>query len=90
MSPEAITPQQFAQVIGQAWESSDEPGLNSVRAVIGQLPSDPNVARMANRIRELEHETETLRGGAAALQARLESLEAIVAKLADSRNGGKR
>ncbi|MHC4698253.1 MAG: hypothetical protein ACYTFA_16090 [Planctomycetota bacterium] len=89
VSPEAITSEQFSQVIGQAWESSDEPGLRRVRAVIGQLPPDPTVARMAGRIEELENETETLRNEAAALHARLESLEAIVTKLAGGGNGGK-
>ncbi len=88
--PEAITSEQFAQVIGQAWESSNEPGLNRVNAVIGQLPPDPTVARMAGRIEELEDETETLQNEAAALHARLELLEAIVAKLAGSGNRGEK
>jgi hypothetical protein len=82
VSPEAITSEQFAQVIGQALESSEEPGLNLVNAVIGQLPPDPTVARMADRIEELEDSAETLRNEATTMRARLESLEAIVAKLA--------
>ncbi|MHC4695466.1 MAG: hypothetical protein ACYTFA_01840 [Planctomycetota bacterium] len=82
VSPEAVTSEQFAQVIGQAWESCDEPGLNRVRAVVGQLPHDPTVARMATRIRELKEETATLRG-------RLESLEATVARLAFGGNRGE-
>ncbi len=54
VAPEEITSAQFTRVVGQAWESSADSGVKKVRASIGLLNHDPTVARMAERIRQLE------------------------------------
>ncbi len=68
VAPEAITAEQFAQVVGQAWESSDDAGVRTVRAVVGRVQHDPTAARLAGRVQELE-------GTVSRLEARLAALE---------------
>ncbi len=61
VSPEAITADQFVQVVGQAWESSPDVNLRSVRVAIGLTRSNPFVKTLldqnqqqADRITALE------------------------------------
>jgi len=73
VSPEAITAEQFAQAVGQAWESSAEEGIKEVLVAVGMLHHDPTVAQMAGRIDALEARLAALEGrkGAGGSFARL-------------------
>ncbi|HKX83111.1 MAG TPA: hypothetical protein VJL58_02735, partial [Pyrinomonadaceae bacterium] len=46
-----ITPEQFDLVVGQAWESSTELGIKTIRTAVGLIQRDPTVGRLilANR-----------------------------------------
>lgn len=46
VAPGAIKAQQFSQVVGQAWESSPESELRSVRVAVGLIQHDPTVQRL--------------------------------------------
>jgi hypothetical protein len=63
VSPEAITAEQFAQAVGQAWESSVEEGVKEVLVAVGLLHHDPTVAQMAGRIEALEARLAALEAG---------------------------
>ena len=71
VAPETITSAQFAQVVGQAWESALDANVKSVRVAVGLTRNDPTVQRM------LEHN--------AAQTDQLSSLEARVAELERSK-----
>lgn len=47
VSPDKITTEQFAQVVGQAWSASENENVKSVRVAVGLARLDPNVARLA-------------------------------------------
>jgi hypothetical protein len=81
VAPGEITPEQFAQVVGQAWESSDELGVKRVRAVVGLVQHDPSVARMVGQIQTLEMEGTAQQAQIDELEARLAALEAALAAL---------
>jgi len=66
--PEDITAEQFAQVVGQSWEASDDPGVKMVLTVVGRVQHDPTVARMAGRIESLEDTVNQLEARLAALE----------------------
>jgi hypothetical protein len=72
VAPEAITAEQFAQAVGQAWESSPEEGVKRVLVAIGLLHHDPTVAQLAGQFAALEAEN-------AEQDARLAALEAALA-----------
>lgn len=46
VSADAITPDQFRVVVGQAWETSIEPGIKLVRVAVGLKQSDPAVSNL--------------------------------------------
>ena len=54
VAPETITAEQFAQAVGQAWESSDDTGVKPVRVAIGLTRGDPTMARLVAHNRNLE------------------------------------
>lgn len=68
VAPEAITAEEFTQVVGQAWASSGDPGVKTVLAVVGRVQHDPTVARMASRIQALEDSVGRLEARLAALE----------------------
>jgi hypothetical protein len=72
VSPEAITAEQFAQAVGQAWEASEEDGVKTVLVAVGLLHHDPTVAQLAGQLAALEADN-------AEQDARLAALEAALA-----------
>jgi hypothetical protein len=61
VAPAAITPEQVAQIVGQAWESSDQTGVKKINALVGISPAAKGSARIVEliqrqgeRIRQLE------------------------------------
>src|SRR5439155_11143080 len=46
VAPEAITSEQFAQVVGQAWETSADTNVKLVRVAVGLVRNDPTVQRL--------------------------------------------
>jgi hypothetical protein len=71
VAPEHITMEQFAQVVGQAWESAAEVDVKSVRVAIGLIRHDPTVQRLvAHQQAQAEQLT--------ALDARVTKLEAML------------
>ena len=74
VAPETITSAQFAQVVGQAWESALDANVKSVRVAVGLIRNDPTVQRI------VEHN--------AAQAEQLSSLEARVAALERSSQAG--
>ena len=91
VSPDCITSEQFEQVVGQAWESSSDPDVKSVRTAVGLIQRDPTVNRLLQSSR---NQTAQI----AALGARLTALELkfnknlVTAKRTSSRSqrGGAR
>jgi hypothetical protein len=81
VAPERITPEQFAQAVGVAWETSNDPGLKTVLAAVGLIPHDPTVTRMAGRIQELEDSVSSLEARMAALEKTGPREEAAVPSL---------
>ena len=74
VAPETITSAQFAQVVGQAWESALDANVKSVRVAVGLIRNDPTVQRIVEN---------------SAVQAeQLSSLEARVAALERSSQAG--
>ncbi|HEY8188052.1 MAG TPA: hypothetical protein VIF64_18425 [Pyrinomonadaceae bacterium] len=69
VSPERISAEQFAQVVGQAWESSADTGLKSVRVAVGLARRDPTVSRLLTYSRQQSARL-------VALEARLNGFEA--------------
>jgi len=66
---EQITAEQFAQAVGQAWDSSEEEGVKEVLVAVGLLHHDPTVAQMTGEVAALRAEN-------AEQDARLAALEA--------------
>jgi hypothetical protein len=76
IAPETITAEQFAQVVGQAWEASaDERGAKAVRIAVGLIRHDPSVQRLVERAQTQSKKIELLELQNAALDARLTTLE---------------
>jgi hypothetical protein len=73
VSPEQITAEQFAQAVGQAWESSADEGVKSVRTAVGLIERDPTMSRLLEA-----HRKQTAQ--IAALAARLTAIEARINK----------
>jgi hypothetical protein len=73
ISPESISPEQFAQVVGQAWESSADVGVKSVRTAVGLIQRDPTVGRLLEANRKQSAQI-------AALAARLTAIESRINK----------
>jgi hypothetical protein len=75
LAEDLLTAEQFGQVVGQAWESSDGPGVRLVLALVGYGPPASGLAR----------QIEALQAENAALAARLAALEAQIRTGAASR-----
>lgn len=94
VSLDEIMPEQIAQVVGQAWESSDDPGVKKVNALVGVSPAASGSARIVDlvqrqsqRIRLLEEQLANLeakQGEFNEVNTRLARLEAVLARHADS------
>jgi len=96
VSPANITAEQFEQVVGQAWETSGDAGLKSVRVAVGLIRRDPTVRRLleynrrqADRIGALDARLTTLEAQLTSKTARTSRLPVtrkkhrLVARLAD-------
>lgn len=68
VAPEAISAEQFAQVVGQAWESSTESGVKSVRVAVGLIRHDPTVQRLIENHQAQAEQLATLEARMAALE----------------------
>jgi len=66
-------------IVGQAWESSDEPGVDTVTVAIGI--DDPTVVAGDRRIANLECQNEELRSSLERKDERIEALEERVGRL---------
>jgi len=73
VSPERITSEQFEQVVGQAWDSSVDSGVKSVRTAVGLLRRDPTVSRLVEANRRQARQL-------AVLSAQLATLESAMKK----------
>ncbi|MDH5191279.1 MAG: hypothetical protein OEW89_08510 [Gammaproteobacteria bacterium] len=56
ISPENITAEQFALVVGQAWESSDNTEVKNIRALVGLQHANPVITKLVaeNRVQAEE------------------------------------
>jgi hypothetical protein len=79
VSPECISPEQFDQTVGQAWESSDDTGVKSVRTAVGLIQRDPTVNRLLESSRQQSRQITSL-------AARLTALESRISKRTAARN----
>src|SRR5439155_14131990 len=70
VAPEAITGEQFAQVVGQAWETSADANVKLVRVAVGLIRNDPTVQRLVETNRAQAEEL-------ASLEARVATLEQV-------------
>ncbi|HET9786391.1 MAG TPA: hypothetical protein VFP47_04620, partial [Pyrinomonadaceae bacterium] len=73
VSPERITSEQFEQAVGQAWESSADLGVKSVRTAVGLLRRDPTVTRLVDANRRQAKQIK-------ALSDQLTTLESVMKK----------
>ncbi len=71
VSPQEMSLAQYAQIVGRAWESSDEQGIRLVNTVVG-LDTSCAEAGLVSLMQAQQEEIETLR-------AELENLKAVVA-----------
>lgn len=49
ISADALSPDQTSRVVGQAWDSSTDTGIKTIRAVVGLARFDPNIGRFAEQ-----------------------------------------
>jgi hypothetical protein len=75
VSPECITSEQFEQVVGQAWETSADSGLKSVRIAVGLIRRDPTVSRLLEYSRHQAAQIGTLQKQNVEFSSRLAALE---------------
>jgi hypothetical protein len=71
VSPACITPEQFEQVVGQAWESSSNAGVKPVRTAVGLIQRDPTVKRLLDSNRQQSAEIAALAARLTAIESRL-------------------
>jgi hypothetical protein len=78
MSSGEIAPEQVAQIVGQAWESSDDCGVKKVNALVGISPASKGIGRLAELIQRQEERIRRLeeRLGAIAPTNALPTVEA--------------
>jgi hypothetical protein len=73
VSPERITPKEFEQVVGQAWESSSEAKVKSIRIAVGLNRRDPTVNRLVEFNRSQAARIASLERRLGAFEASLKS-----------------
>ncbi|HEX6624243.1 MAG TPA: hypothetical protein VF064_11055, partial [Pyrinomonadaceae bacterium] len=71
VSPERITPEQFEQAVGEAWESSADAGVKPVRTAVGLIQRDPTVRRLVAANRRQARQLAALGAQLAALESRM-------------------
>jgi hypothetical protein len=81
VSPERITSEQFEQVAGQAWETSADAGVKSVRVAVGLIRHDPTVSRLLQYSRYQGDRIGALDARLTALEAQLTSKTARTSPL---------
>lgn len=69
VSPQNLTPDCYAQIVGKAWESSDDEGIKTINTVVGLQSGYPG-AEIASLIQNQQEEIKILR-------AELEDLKAM-------------
>lgn len=82
VSADAISAEQFAQVVGQAWESSSETEVKKIRALVGLHQANPVIGRLVAENRRQAEELAWLRRENAAQKAGLTQLRAELAGVA--------
>jgi hypothetical protein len=73
VSPERITAEQFEQVAGQAWETSADTNVKSVRIAVGLIRRDPTVRRLLQYSRDQGDRIDALDARLATVEAQLTS-----------------
>lgn len=83
LAPEEMTGADFRQVVGQAWESSDDSEVKLIRAAVGMAANDAYglVERQNQRIQKLEGRLAAQDAELAAMTARMEGLSRQMAAL---------
>jgi hypothetical protein len=71
VSPEAISPEQFDVVVGQAWESSKETEVKLIRTAVGLVHRDPTVGRLIATNHQQAKRLAVLEAKLNAIEARL-------------------
>jgi hypothetical protein len=84
VSPERISAEQFAQVIGQAWETSANSGLKQVRVAVGLIRHDPTVKRLLAQSRQQAAQIGLLQEKTAQIGLLQEKMAELEARLAAS------
>lgn len=72
VSPECITAEEFEQAVGQAWESSDDAGVKSVRTAVGLIHRDPTVNRLIESGRKQATQIAELNARLAAIELKID------------------
>jgi hypothetical protein len=76
ISPDCITSEQFEQIVGQAWESSSDRDVKSVRTAVGLIQRDPTVGRLLEATRHQDAQLTALRLESGAWQKQIAALKA--------------
>ena len=77
VAPERITPEQFEQVLGQAWEASADAGVKSVRTAVGLIRQNPTVKRLLACSRHQATQIAALEGRLTAIEVKITKQSAI-------------
>jgi len=77
VSPDCISSEQFKQAVGQAWESSSDPGVKSVRTAVGLIQHDPTVNRLLDLSRQQSAQIAALAARLTAIESRLNRKTAV-------------
>ncbi len=77
VAPASITADQFAQVVGQAWESSSDVNLKSVRVAIGLTSANPFVKQQQSEIKTQQQRIDQLQAQVAQLKTDQSNSNAI-------------
>ncbi len=68
VAPEKISAAQFAQVVGQGWQSSDDADVKTMRVAVGLIRHDPTVQRLVENSTSQAEQLSSLEARIAALE----------------------
>ncbi len=84
VSESAIIAEQWALIAGQAWESSDQPGVKRVNALVGASPAQGVFARVAKLLRVQAEKTDQLETRVAVVEQATAASRVSIAQLGSS------
>ena len=76
ISPDEMKPMHYAQIVGQAWESSEETGVRLVNTLVGLKSNHTGMGRLLTLLQEQQKEIKNL-------GTRLKKLEKIESKMVE-------